>query len=244
MIEGRRVLAVVPARSGSKGVADKNVRQLRGLSLIGWAARILNQLDYIDARIISTDSPQYAEEAVRHGLDAPFLRPPELSSDTASVVDAVAHALLEMEKGAGSQFEIVLVIEPTSPLRMPEDVSRTMMRLISEGRDSALAVSPLDPKWHPRKALQLVGGRVESAIGGEVTIVGRQKLGGLYWRNGVCYAVTRDCLLNDRLIIGRNCGAEVIQHPVANIDSEWEFDWAEFLLKHGGEKFLRAVSLA
>lgn len=243
MIEGKRVLAVVPARSGSKGVANKNMQPLRGLSLIGWAGRVLRQLEYIDARIISTDSAEYAAEGARHGLEAPFERPAELSTDTASAVDAVTHALKEMESRRRTDYDIILVVEPTSPLRLPDDITRTMMHLIRDGRDSALAVSPLDPKWHPRKALTLVDGRVVPAIGGEITTVGRQMLGGLLWRNGVCYAVTRDCLLTQHLIMGHNCGAEVINHPVANIDSQWEFEWADFLLRRDGSELLGAVSL-
>src|SRR5687768_15190708 len=109
MIEERRVLAVVPARAGSKGVAHKNMRQLHGLSLIGWAGRILGQLEYLDARVISTDSADYAAEGERHGLAAPFLRPPELSTDVATGLDTVAHALGEMEARTGKPFDIVLI---------------------------------------------------------------------------------------------------------------------------------------
>lgn len=244
MIEGRRVLAVVPARAGSKGVAHKNLRPLRGLSLIGWAARILRQLEYLDARIISTDSAEYVAEAVRHGLEAPFLRPAELSGDTATAVDTTVHALGEMERRARNPFDIILVVEPTSPLRLPDDITRTVMRLIREQRDSVVAVSRLDAKWHPRKAFRIVDGRVALLVETTSPPSARQELEDLYWRNGVCYAVTRDCLLRDRLIIGRNCGGEVIEHPVVNIDAEWEFEWAEFLLGRQGSSLLKAVSVA
>jgi len=79
MIEGKRIIAIVPARSGSKGIPNKNMRLFKGRSLIGWAGITLNQLSFIDAKVISTDSYEYAEEGRRYGLDAPFLRPPLVS---------------------------------------------------------------------------------------------------------------------------------------------------------------------
>jgi CMP-N-acetylneuraminic acid synthetase len=243
MIEGRRILAVVPARAGSKGVPQKNMRPLRGLSLIGWAGRILSRLEYLDARIISTDAPDYAAEGARHGLEAPFVRPAALATDTATAVDTVSHALREMEVRGGSPFDLVVIAEPTSPLRLPEDITRTVMHLIRDGRDSAVAVSRLDTKWHPRKAFRIVEGRVVPLIEAAPPVSARQQLDDLFWRNGVCYAVTRECLLRDCLIIGRNCAAEIIEHPVVNIDAEWEFEWAEFLLERQGRALRAAAAL-
>jgi CMP-N-acetylneuraminic acid synthetase len=241
MLEGRRILAVVPARAGSKGVANKNMRPLAGLSLIGWAARALRTLEYMDARIISTDAQEYASEGARHGLEVPFLRPAHLSDDRATAVDTVTHALLTMEQRAGETFAAIVILEPTSPLRLPDDVTRTLMHVIRGGRDSAVTLSRLDAKWHPRKALRVTGGTVTPLVDGEPPITSRQELDDLFWRNGVCYAVSRDCLIRDRLIIGRDCGAEVIEHAVVNIDAEWEFDWAEFLLGRPGNERLRAL---
>jgi CMP-N-acetylneuraminic acid synthetase len=243
MLGARRILAVVPARAGSKGVPSKNMRELRGLSLIGWAARILNRLPYLDARVISTDAPAYAAEGQRHGLAAPFLRPPELSSDTASSVDTVAHALRLMESRTASRFEIVIVLEPTSPLRLPEDVTRTIARIIGEACDSAATVSRLDPKWHPCKAIRIDNGRVAVGAPNQAPVVMRQQLEPLFWRNGVCYAATRECLLEQHEILGRDCAAHIVEHPVVNIDAEWELDWAEFLLAKSEHQFLRMVSL-
>src|SRR5688500_14347535 len=97
MIGASRVLAVVPARSGSKGIPDKNMRAVQGRSLIGWAGRCLSHLGFIDRRVISTDSPRYAEEGRRFGLDARFLRPDSLSGDRAGAVETVAHALGAVE---------------------------------------------------------------------------------------------------------------------------------------------------
>jgi CMP-N,N'-diacetyllegionaminic acid synthase len=231
MLRGKRVLAVVPARSSSKGIPDKNMKRLAGTSLIGLAGRTLSHLNFVDLRIISTDSAEYAREGERHGLEAPFLRPPHLSSDSAGVVETLQHALTSMETSTGQKFDIVLIIEPTSPLRVPQDIEAAARRLVDSQADSVVTVSPLSTKCHPLKVLKIVNDNLTFYLGEGRSIVRRQELETLYWRNGVCYALTRACLMDQALIFGTKCIAEITQHPVVNIDEAWELDWAEFLLR-------------
>ena len=101
MLLGKRILAVVPARSGSKGVRDKNARLIGGKTMIQRAAEVLSVLDWVDFKVISTDSRAYAEMAQKHGLDAPFLRPKHLSADGSGAIETVEHALVECEKITG-----------------------------------------------------------------------------------------------------------------------------------------------
>lgn len=231
MLEGKRILAVVPARSGSKGIPHKNMRKLKGISLIGWAGKTLAQLPFVDAKVISTDSPEYAREGQRYGLDAPFLRPAYLSTDDAGTVETVQHALLESERHYGMRFDIILIIEPTSPLRTPEDVERAVRRLIETGADSVVTVSPLWSKAHPLKILTLENGRIGFFIKEGKDIKARQALSGnLYWRNGICYALTRRCLMELGTIFTENTMPEIITRPVVNIDDPIDIEWAEFLL--------------
>ena len=232
MLQGQRILAVVPARSGSKGIPHKNMQRLSGLSLIGWTGRTLAQVPWIDRRIISTDSPEYAREGERYGLEAPFLRPPHLSTDTASAIDTVRHALAAVEALDGSTCDIVLVLEPSSPLRLPSDLEQTVRSLLETGADSVVTVSLLPSKYHPLKTLRVTERRLDLYLDAGRAIVGRQSLESLYWRNGVCYALTRNCLLEQQIVIARHCVAGVIPHPVVNIDEPWDLAWAEFLLAH------------
>ena len=154
MLEGKSIIAIVPARSGSKGIPHKNMRLLGGVSLIGWAGKTLRKLAFIDKMIISTDSPEYVREAERYGLEAPFLRPAELSTDEAGAIETIEHALREAEKCYSMVFEVILIIEPTSPFRLADDIERITRRLLSSGADSVVAVSPLPPKAHPKKVLE------------------------------------------------------------------------------------------
>lgn len=230
MIAGRRVLAVVPARSGSKGIPDKNMIEVDGRSLIAWTGLCLEQCASLDCAVISTDSERYAEEGRRHGLEAPFLRPPELSSDLATALDTVTHALLATEERSGEHFDIILVTEPTCPLRRPEDVEGTLRTLVERGADSAVAVSRADAKFHPRKALRMVGTRLEYYEPSGATVTARQTLEPLYYRNGACYAITRRCLLELQMIIGPVCEAYPIDRWLPNIDDPRDVALARFLV--------------
>jgi CMP-N,N'-diacetyllegionaminic acid synthase len=232
MYSGKRILAVVPARSGSKGLPNKNVLRLDGVSLIGHAGRCLAALGWLDARVISTDSEIYADEGRKHGLEAPFLRPPELSHDRAGAIETLQHAVVECERYYGVRYDVVLIVEPTSPLRLPSDVQSCVERLLYSGADSVVAVSPVDTKFHPRKLLRVdEGGRISFFQPDGGTLKARQDLdGGYVYRNGVCYALTRGCLMDQGRIFTENTQAVVIDRPIVNIDVPLEMAWAEFLL--------------
>jgi len=242
MIDGHRVLAVVPARSGSKSIPDKNMRQLAGTSLIGWAGICLAHTPQVDARLISTDSAVYAAEGEVYGLAAPFLRPAELSGDAAGAMQVMKHALHEGEAHYGQRFDVVLLIEPTSPLRLPDDLLRTAEILLAREANAVVTVSTLNSQAHPLKILRIVDGRLVHYDALGEAIVARQQLSsGLYFRNGICYALTRSCVLNDARIFTEKTLAHVITRPVANIDAPLDLEWAEFLINTPTYAALRAM---
>ena len=233
MLDGRSIVAIVPARSGSKGIPGKNLRELQGLSLIGWASRTLAAAPFVDRRVLTTDSEEYAAEGKRHGLDAPFLRPPHLSGDVAGAVETVQHALAAVEAIDGRFYDIVLIVEPTSPLRHASDLEAAARRLIESGADSVVTVTLLPAKFHPRKVLVDRDGGLDFLSPDGRSVVARQSLDPLYFRDGVCYALTRACLLEQKAIFGRRTLAQVTPHRTVNIDEPWELDWAAFLLERG-----------
>ena len=238
MLDGRSVLAVVPARSGSVGITDKNLRVVAGRSLIGWAGATLAECPFVDRRIVSTDSAVYADEARQWGLDVPFLRPAELSTATATAVDVLRHAVVASEAAFGESFEIVLIIEPTSPLRIPDDVRRVAHLLLESDADAVVSVSPIDAKCHPWKVLRLDDdARLTHWCDEGRGIADRGELpGGLVIRNGLCYTVTRRCLMEQGRLIGERTLADVVRRPVANIDEPIDLEWAEFLFERQSER--------
>ncbi len=231
MFQGKTILAVVPARSGSKGIPDKNICKLGGTSLIGWAGKTLANVDIIDAGIISTDSQLYADEAKKYGLESPFLRPDELSGDKTSSIEAMTHAHLEAEKYYGKTFDIHLIIEPTSPMRKPEDIIKTIESLVLNDTDSVVTVSKVDTKYHPKKILKCVDDKLRYFDSGGAEITSRQQLTGeYYYRNGICYALKRSTLIDKKLIFTDNTVPVIIERPIVNIDTIEDLHWAEFLI--------------
>ena len=209
------------------------MRCLAGHSLIGLAGMVLARLSFIDQAIISTDSADYAREAERYGLAAPFLRPDDLSTDAAIAIDVVAHGLAAMEQADGRQYDSVLIIEPTSPLRLPSDVMATAALLFDEAADSAVTVSAVPARYHPLKQVSRHDNRLKPFLAEGATVTNRQALSSLYWRNGVTYALTRDSILDQRVISGRHTVGLITDHPVANIDTAEDLAWADYQIEHG-----------
>jgi CMP-N,N'-diacetyllegionaminic acid synthase len=231
MKHGRRILAVVPARSGSKGIPDKNMQQIAGRSLIALTGEVLNAdaCSWIDRRIISTDSERYAGEGRQHGLDAPFLRPPELSSDNAGAVETLCHAVLEMERRDGVTYDVILIVEPTCPFRQPEDINGVMDLLAQTDAGSAVTVSRVDTKYHPHKVLRVDDTNVISfyaEAGAEVKQ--RQSLEPLFYRNGACYALSRACLMDEQRIFTTSTRAHLVERLLLNIDEPEEIELARY----------------
>jgi CMP-N,N'-diacetyllegionaminic acid synthase len=230
-LDGKFILAVVPARSSSKGVADKNLRKLAGISLIGRAGLVLGELDFLDARVISTDSPGYVEEAARFGLDAPFIRPAVLSGDDAGIVETMQHAIAESEAHYSVRFDVTLIIEPSSPMRIAADVTGAVRLLIDSGADSVATMSRVPTKYHPDKLLVEEGGRLDFFTETGRSIVGRQMLSdGPLYKNGLCYALTRECIIDRSAVFTDNTLALITEREVVNVDDENELTWAELLL--------------
>jgi len=231
MKSGKRILAVVPARSGSKGISDKNLRAVGGLSLIARAGLCLAACPEIDRKIISTDSPAYAREAEAHGLEAPFLRPAELGGDHVGAIETMQHAWRAAEAHYRETYDILLIVEPTCPLRLPEDVTGTLSLLLDSGAGSAVSVSKVDSKFNPAKILTLNNGTLDFYLSHGKEVKTRQSLETYYYRNGACYALTKAALMENGRIFVEGTVPYVIERPVPNIDEVMDLDWAEWLME-------------
>lgn len=228
MLQSKRVLAVVPARGGSKGVPLKNLHPLQGIPLIAHAGRVVSQLPAIDRAIVSTDHPAIAAEAEKAGLAAAFMRPAEIAGDLVSDLQVLEHALTSMERIDSARYDVVLMLQPTSPLRRATHVQSVLEKLVGEGWDAVWTVSPTDPKYHPLKQLAIgEGGAMGYFEPAGARIIARQQLQPVYHRNGVAYAFTRACLLEQRTIMGARTAAIVLDEPMVSIDTFEDFRLAE-----------------
>jgi CMP-N-acetylneuraminic acid synthetase len=235
MLKGRRILAVVPARGGSKGIPLKNLRTLGGISLIARVGHVLSKLPMIDRAIVSTDHALIRRVAADAGLAAPFWRPEELAGPAISDWQVINHALRIMERLDAITYDIIIMLQPTSPNRTPQHVELTLDSLIDGGFDAVWTVSETDSKGHPLKQLTIADNHtIEYYDSRGEAIIARQQLTPVYHRNGLAYAFTRDCIVLQKTIKGKRTGALVIKEPVANIDTEMDLLWAEFLLQKEG----------
>jgi CMP-N-acetylneuraminic acid synthetase len=230
------VLAVIPARGGSKGIPYKNLRKVGGRSLIEYAAGTAAALSWIDRAVLSTDDEKIAEEGRSCGLEVPFMRPAELAGDLSPAVEAWRHAWLASEEHYGCRFDISLLLQPTTPLRRTDDVERTVRTMVEGGHRAAAAVSRLPGHYTPEKIVKLDDqGCLSLYSEKNATITSRQAFPTYYFRNGVCYSATRDAVVRDREIAKRDCVGVLIDEPVANIDDPIELEWAEFLAQRSIE---------
>lgn len=229
MIGGLRVLAVVPARGGSKGLPRKNLAPVGGVPLVARVGHVVADCPSVDRAVVSTDDDEIAAVAVSAGLDAPFRRPPDLSGDRIGDVEVLQHALAATEEDDGSRYDVVVMLQPTSPLRTAADVETTLTRLVDGSLDAVWTVSPTDGKAHPVKQLRLTDGLLTFDHPDGAAVVARQQLAPLWHRNGLAYALRRETLAAGRLL-GARTGAVVTDGPVANVDDALDLAWAEFLL--------------
>ena len=140
-----KVLGIIPARGGSKGMPKKNIRPLLNKPLIAWTIEQALKSKYIDRVVVSTDDPAIARLAKKHGADVPFMRPDKLATDKAKSIDVVSHALLSLPE----KYDYVVLLQPTSPLRTADDIDACVKLCMSKGGNSCVSVteSEKNPHW-------------------------------------------------------------------------------------------------
>jgi CMP-N-acetylneuraminic acid synthetase len=229
MINGQRILVVCPARGGSKGIPLKNLQPFLGVPLVARVGHLVAEIPGVDRAVVSTDSEAIAVVAKESGLEVPFFRPESLSGDRISDLEVLSHALVEMERLDGVNYDILVMLQPTSPLRRAEHVMDTIEMLINGDWDAVWTVSETDSKDHPLKQLTVSDGRLDYYDEGGKQIIARQQLVPVYHRNGVAYAIRRDCLLDQKSIKGERTGALVLEGNMVSIDTYWDLELAEFI---------------
>ncbi|MBW3003746.1 acylneuraminate cytidylyltransferase family protein [Candidatus Woesearchaeota archaeon] len=148
MINNKKVLAYIPARSGSKGIPDKNIVEVNGLPLMAYTINATKASKYVDRIIVSTDSQQYADIAIKYGADVPFLRPEHLATDLADESDVVEHLINWLEENK-EPYDIIIKLQPTSPLRTAEDIDNAIRMLLEKDANCIISVNEatVNPLW-------------------------------------------------------------------------------------------------
>lgn len=220
-----RVLGVVTARGGSKGVPGKNIRPLGGKPLLVWTAEAAKRASRLARVILSTDDEQIAAVGREAGLEVPFLRPAELAGDRTPTLPVLQHAVGWLE-ARGDRFDAICLLQPTNPLRPAELIDACIELLERSGADSVISVLPVPADYNPHW-VYFAGpdGELRLATGEPAPIPRRQDLPPAFHREGSVYVMKRDVLVEQRSLYG----ARVVGYPVdaarsVNIDSL--DDWA------------------
>jgi CMP-N,N'-diacetyllegionaminic acid synthase len=222
-----KVLALVNARGGSKGVPGKNIRQLAGKPLIVWSIEAGLRSRHISRLLVSTDSPDIAEVARAAGADVPFLRPAELAQDTSLQMDAIRHAISFVEAD-GDRYDVVTILQPTTPLRTSGDIDGALDLLQQSGADSVISVCDVGGR-HPMTCYRCsAGGQLQPLMPANSAGVLRQDFGALLWRNGAIYATRREVLMEQSSLYGQSTfGYAMPEERSFNIDTLFDWDLTE-----------------
>lgn len=225
MIGGKTVLAVIPARGGSKGIPRKNLRELGGRPLIAWTIGEAKKSRYVDRLILSSEDEEIIRVAREWSCEVPFVRPAELSRDETPGVDPVLHAM-EMLPG----YDYVVLLQPTSPLRKAEDIDGAIRRCAESGAPSCVTVTE-SPK-HPRWMFTLdPAGRLHPVVSSEPGPDRRQDLPKVYELNGAVYVADAGWLgKSRRLVAGDTVGHVMPGERSVDIDDEAHLRYCEYLL--------------
>jgi CMP-N-acetylneuraminic acid synthetase len=227
-----RVLGIVPARGGSKGVPGKNLRLLGGKPLLAHTAEAALAARLLARVILTTDDERIAEAGRRHGLDVPFLRPAELATDTAPTLPVVQHAVRTLEE-AGDRYDAVCLLQPTNPLRTTDDIDGCIRLLEASGADAAVTVLAVPPEHNPHWVyFPDAAGFLRLSTGEATPIPRRQELPPAFHREGSVYVTRRDVLMDRNSLYGARLAGYVMDgRRSVNIDTMEDFERAEALLQ-------------
>lgn len=231
MHNSHRVVALVPARGGSKGVPGKNIKQLGSKPLIAWAIEAAAETDAVDRTVVSTDDGDIASVAREWGADVAD-RPAHLATDDSLVVDTVRHTVETLGAGADPPRYVVM-LEPTTPFRRPADIEACLDRLTDPGIDSVATFT--DAEVNPHRTWRIGDGEPETFLPEGTPWQPRQALPDAYQLNGAVYAFDVDAVTDEgpSLLFG-DPGA-VVMPPARSLDIDTELDFvvAETLLEEG-----------
>jgi len=226
MINNKKILAIIPARGGSKGIPKKNIKPLRGKPLIAWTIEEAKKSRFLDKIIVSTDDEEIAAIARKWGAEVPFLRPAELAQDDTPGILPVLHALNYF-----SDYEYVVLLQPTSPLRLAEDIDGAIS-ICEQGKNQfcvSVTENKIIPEWmflvNDRGALEPLNNN------GEIPYQ-RQKTKKTYILNGAVYVGRKDALINAHSFLTPETVPYIMPfNRSVDIDDTIDFEWCEYLLE-------------
>lgn len=227
------VLGLIPARGGSKGIPRKNIAPCGGKPLIAWTCQAASEASCLTRTIVSTDDREIANVAAAYGVPAPFLRPSELASDTARSIDVALHALDWLERQDGWRADVVVLLQPTTPLRTERHIDEAFA-LLTADLDSVCSVIEVPGRFKPWKQLQRDDGLLVDYLPGELPFDRDRRQGqpALYTRSGPAVLVSHARTIRAGSFYGRRMAPYVMTaEDSTDIDEPFELELADWLLR-------------
>ncbi|ABR56003.1 acylneuraminate cytidylyltransferase [Methanococcus aeolicus Nankai-3] len=225
-----KILALIPARGGSKGLPRKNIKPLLGKPLIAWTIEQAKNSKYVDKVVVSTDDEEIAEISRKYGAEVPFLRPKELARDDSPTIDTIMHATNWFEE-RGEIFDIIVLLQPTSPLKTTEDIDNAI-ELFLNNKNALSLVSVKENEHPPFWSFKIENDYIKPLFGNEYINKRRQELPKCHIPNGAIFISYIKVLKEYRTFYTPKT-ISYIMPPERSVDIDNEFDFllAEFILK-------------
>jgi CMP-N,N'-diacetyllegionaminic acid synthase len=239
MIESRRVLGVIPARGGSKGIPRKNIQKIADFSLVQMAVVAASLVPEIDRLVVSTDDPEIAKVATQHGAEIPYLRPAELATDITPMVDVIEELVLRLQQ-EGDVYEYVLLLQPTTPFRVSGNISKALHLLdVSSCADSCISLSEV-VDLHPKRIRRIVNGFVSGYLGDKSDTERQQRQDHVddkaFKRSGTFYISRVKQIIGAHSLFGAHILPFLVRGPEeVNIDDEFDLLLARAIWENRGD---------
>lgn len=227
----KKVIAIIPARAGSKGVIGKNIKNLKGKPLISYTIEEAKKSKLIDKLIVSTDSQEIADISLSLGASVPFIRPSELSTDSSLTFDVIKHTM-NFLKDKDEHYDIIVLLQPTTPFRKVESIDEAILTLKKSNKYTSV-VSVVDVEGnHPLRMKKIEGDYLINYIDqGFENMNPRDELPKVYIRSGAIYAILTKNFYEEQSLVSNLCSPIILDKiETINIDSPLDFEFCEFML--------------
>lgn len=224
------VLGIIPARGGSKGISNKNIRELKGKPLLAYTIEASRESSKLNDFILSTDSQTIADYAEQYGLTTNALRPHELASDTAKSIDVVKYEVVKYERDIGCRIDVIVLLQPTTPMRTAADIDHAIDIFYKSEADSLISVYEAS-EVHPYVMYYCEKDRLKSILEEGHKFLRRQEFKPVYVRNGALYIAKRDQVMEQNSIVCERPVAYIMpRERSVNIDEPFDLEIAEWMM--------------
>lgn len=231
-IKNKKIIAIIPARGGSKGIPRKNIKLLAGKPLIAYTIEAALKSKYLDRVIVSTEDREIAEISKKYGAEVPFFRPKKLAGDEVPVIPYIPrHVLEELEKRENFKPDIIVILQPSSPLRGTKYIDLAIEKLIKTKCDWVVTVSKVNQ--HPFRMRKMKGDKLEPLFKKENIWAQRQDLPPVYHFNGAVYVTWKNVLIQKEVFKNKDWrGVVMKEEDAVDIDEILDFLIAESILNN------------